>query len=191
MDELRTKVNKLIGRKEHIEKERKATKIAYTKALRDLSASEKTQIIIQSVAKQTQEMLSYRITELGTMALQAVMEDDRKLYLDIPEKRGKTEAEFFFDQNDRLTKPLEEDSGGAADITALALRPSLWTLKKPRLRAVMVLDEPLKNINDETRIMQGKAAEMIKLISTKLGIQFLIVTMLPELEEVADKVIKL
>jgi len=61
-------------------------------------------------------------------------------------------------------------------------------IQRPVPRKLLVLDEPFKNINDPTREMHQRAAEMVKEISQRLGIQFIIVTMLPELAEVADKV---
>lgn len=188
--ELRTKLNKLTGSRDTIAYNLRQSKVAYTKASRDLAATEEAQALLQHVAEKTQSLVRYHITELGSTALEAVFGGDIKLGLEFRVDKGKTVADLFFlrGPEGKLVDPLSSDSGGAADIAAMALRCSLWSLQKPRTRPVMILDEPLKNINDDSRKMHHKAAEMIKLISKKLRMQFLIVTALPELEEVADKV---
>lgn len=50
----------------------------------------------------------------------------------------------------------------------------------------MVLDEPGKDINDPTRGMHERFADMVRLVAGR-GVQFLVVTALPELEEAADR----
>ena len=190
--QLSSKVSELKGSRSTLKAQALDARKRHATAHRASKASEEAKAFLQLVAKQTQDQLRYHITELGTTALQAVFgTDDIALELEFVEKRGKTEAVIAFrNAEGLLTDPLEQDSGGAADIAALALRCSLWSLQKPRTRAVMVLDEPLKNINDPTREMQAKAAEMIQLISRRLGLQFIIVTMLQEIEDVAAKVFR-
>lgn len=188
--ELRTKLDRLTGSRDTVSSELKKTKVAFTKASRDLSATEEAQALIQLVAEKTQNLVRYHITELGSTALEAVFGGDIRLGLEFRQNAGKTVADIFFLRNGKPVDPLGSDSGGASDIAAMALRCSLWSLQRPRARPVMILDEPLKNINDDTRKMHRKAADMIKLISQKLGMQFLIITALPELEDVADKVFR-
>ncbi len=190
--ELRTKFDRLTGSRDTAALDLKKARLAYTKASRDLSATEEAQALLQLVAEKTQSLIRYHVTELGSTALEAVFGGDIRLGLEFRQNSGKTIADIFFlrGPGGKPVDPLGSDSGGASDIAAMALRCSLWSLKKPRTRPVMVLDEPLKNINDDTRKMHRKAAEMIQLISKKLRMQFLIITALPELEEVADKVFK-
>ena len=190
--ELRTKFDRLTGSRDTVALDLKKARLAYTKASRDLSATEEAQALLQLVAEKTQSLVRYHITELGSTALEAVFGGDIRLGLEFRLDKGKTVADLFFlrGPEGKPVDPISSDSGGAADIAAMALRCSLWSLQKPRTRPIMVLDEPLKNINDDTRKMHRKAAEMIQLISKKLRMQFLIITALPELEEVADKVFR-
>lgn len=190
---LKKAVERLKGKKELLGEQLKLARSSYVKAHRDLILSEKARSIIQIVAKNTQDNLRFHITGLGTMVLEAVFGKGMALDLTFEEKGGKTEASirFKYEGSNGSTDPLEADSGGASDLAAFALRCSLWSMNRPKLRPLLVLDEPFKNINDPTREMHKKAAEMVKRISETLGIQFIIVTALPELEEVADKIIKL
>lgn len=73
---------------------------------------------------------------------------------------------------------------GAVDIAAFALRVVSWSMSYPKLRNVIILDEPMKNLSKD---MQEKASMMIKEVSKKLGIQFIIVTHEDTLASYADK----
>lgn len=190
---MRSKLERLRGQRDHVRAEYGRARSGYVSAYRELAASEEARALVQRAAQMTQDQVRYHITELGTTALQAVFEDQIQLDLQFQEQRDKTVANLRFLRGDGLVgvDPVDADSGGACDVAAEALRDSLWYLRRPRTRAVMVRDEPFKNINDPSREMQRRAAEMVRQISDRLGIQFLVVTMLPELEDVADKVFEI
>ncbi|KKK86498.1 hypothetical protein LCGC14_2762610, partial [marine sediment metagenome] len=57
----------------------------------------------------------------------------------------------------------------------------------PKSRNVILLDEPLKNLSQN---MQDKASMMLKELSNRLGIQFIIVTHEDTLTEYADRVFR-
>lgn len=189
--DIKTAIERLKGAKAKTAADHKAARNKYVMYYRAAAATEEAQALLQKVAKETQDQLRYHITSLGSMALDAVFGDGTTLDLEFQEKAGKTVAVVkFLDSNGRPTDPLEQDSGGKADVAALALRCSMWSVKIPRPRALMVLDEPAKNINDDTREMHRKYAELVKEVSTRLGMQFIIVTQIQELEEVADRVFR-
>jgi DNA repair exonuclease SbcCD ATPase subunit len=142
--------------------------------------------IIQSVAKLTQQQLEIHIGELVSLALEAVFPHPYKLVLKFESRRNRSEADLLFqDANGNLLSPMEAVGGGVVDVAALALRIALWSLKRPRPRAVMIMDEPLRFLSSD---LQDRASRMLKEISSKLGIQFLIVTHEQNLLEAADKV---
>lgn len=189
--DLKAKIERLKGQRKQKEREYRNAQRAYVTAYRDSVTTEAARAIIQKAAQMTQDQLRYHITELGTMALQAVFEEDIGLDLQFTEHKDKTVAALKFLRGGMLTDPMEADSGGACDIASEALRDSLWYVQRPRTMTLMVRDEPAKNINDSSRDMQRRYAEMVRQVSDRLGLQFLIVTMLPELEDMADKVFKL
>lgn len=189
--ELTSTVERLKGQKLSLQRRLDEACMKSEQAQLEVKATEEAVGIIQLIASRTQDQIRYHITDLGSTALEAIFDTEIGLNLEFEEKRGKTEATLSFSREGQKIEPLESDSGGAVDIASFALRCSLMSLQKPRLRPLMVLDEPFKNINDSSREMQRKAAEMVSEISKKLGIQFIIVTMLPEFEETADKVFKI
>lgn len=144
--------------------------------------------LVQVVAQQTQQELQYRICELVTMALAAVFPEPYEFNIDFVIKRGKTEAEISFTRDGNKIDPMEGSGYGPVDVAAFALRIGLWNLQRPKSRNTIILDEPGKFISED---LQYKFAEMIKLVSDKLEIQFIIITHKPQLSEVADKVFKI
>jgi len=160
----------------------------HASAAQDLSDTQQAQALLQHVALTTQQQLRYHVTALGTLAMEAVFPEPVGLELQFKQNYGKTEAKLLFDRDGHLLDPLEEDSGGACNIAGLGLRASMREAQRPRTRPVVVMDEPGHDLNDATRTMHTKFAEMIKEVGDKLGVQFLVVTMIEELAEVGEKI---
>lgn len=148
-----------------------------------LDRVQNAQTIIQLVARQTQEQLKFHIESIVTMALESVFSEPYSFQVDFEVKRNQTEALCWFVRNEEKVDPLTATGGGAVDIAAFALRVTLWSLENTR--PVLVFDEPFRFVS---RDLQRKAGEMMKLLSEKLGIQFIVVTHNKDLVEVADKV---
>ena len=145
----------------------------------------KAQALIQKVAKETQQKLEYHIGNVVTMAQAAVFSDPYGFELEFVERRGKTECDIWFVKDGERMEPMFSSGGGALDIASFALRCAFWSLK--RTRSTIILDEPMKFLS---RDLQDKASEMIKMLSEKLGLQFIIVSHIDELISSADKVFR-
>lgn len=149
---------------------------------------EEAQVIIKEVAQITQKKFEYRISEIVTLALKAVFEENAYDFrVKIIPKRGKTEAHLLFVRDENEIDPIDASGGGAVDVASFALRVSLWALQNPRTRNVLILDEPFKNLSAN---YMPKAAEMLKLISSKLNIQIIMVTHNEKLIETSDKIFR-
>ena len=182
---LRSKIDKIKGQREYIEKEKEDMVAKKAELETRYEKLEAAQVIIQNVATLTQEKLSYHVSELVTLALQTVFPDPYDFVVDFVLKRGKTEADMFFERRDMRADPLTASGGGAVDVAAFALRVSLWSLRHKKSRPVMVLDEPFRFVSVD---LQDKASALLKEISDRLGIQFIIVTHEDELKKHADRV---
>lgn len=154
-----------------------------------LEKAEKARLIIQIVAQETQEQLEYRLNELVSLAMIAVFgKDAYSLNMQFQIKRGKTEAEPFFERNGKKRKPGYGTGFGPMDVASLVLRPTLWSLEDPKKRPIMIYDEPLRHLNDPTGNLHKKAAEMIRELSSKLALQIIIVTQNDDLCEAGDRI---
>ena len=154
----------------------------------EINFSEQAQIIIQKVAQETQKQLEWHISEIVTLALASTFDNSYIFKAEFVQRRSKTECDLFFERDGFKVDPVAEAGGGAVDVAAFALRVAMWSLAKSRWRNTLIFDEPFKNINDKTRRTHERVAEMVKVLSKKLKLQFIIITMIPELEEIADRV---
>lgn len=184
---LRQRVERLKGSRDNVQsKHDKLTvqvKGFISKALHISEARE----LLAIVALETQEQLRYHISEIVTLAMDAVLDEPYALEVDFVPKRGKTECELWFVRDGERIKPMDASGGGAVDVAAFALRVAIWSLRAQRTRAVIILDEPFRFLSSN---LQPRAGGMLKELSTRLGIQFIMVTHSEALAESADKILQ-
>lgn len=187
---IRNKLERHKGRRDQLRRELDACRDKEVQLEKDSKTIQKAQGIIQAVAQATQKELEYHISDLGSLALESVFQDPYRLGLSFGLRRNKSEADLYFykEGEEERIDPLTSCGGGDADVASLALRISLLGLHRPGLRKTLVLDEPFKYLNDKTRTIHKKAAAMLKMVSEKLGLQIIVVTLLPEMIETADRV---
>lgn len=171
-----TQLDRLKGRREQVELNQASTQNLLTDIEAEQQDLEVAQAIVQTVAKATQEELEYHVSELVSLALEAVFPEPYKLGLDFELRRGKTEADLYFidpEEPDVKIDPLSGVGGGVVDVASWGLRVACWSLKTNRTRPTVVMDEPFRFLSSD---LQEKASVMLKELSDRLGIQFIIVT---------------
>ena len=144
------------------------------------------QAFLQDVAQKTQSKLKLQIEDIVNLALETCFPNEYEFRIDFNVSRGKTEAELIF--LSKLTgnkiDPMNASGGGVVDLTSFALRIACYTLQY-NINNVIVLDEPFRFIS---RDLQDKSGQILKSLSQKLGLQIIMVTHIPELVNVADKI---
>jgi DNA repair exonuclease SbcCD ATPase subunit len=188
LKEIRTSIIETKGRRAEAKQTLSSTQFAVDTLTKEIKRSEKAQAIIQKVAKDTQSQLEYHISDIVTLALDTVFDEKYKFKIEFVIKRNKTECELVFEKDGEVMDPMEDDAGGAVDVASFALRIALWTLQAPRSRNTIILDEPFKFLSKDLR---PRASELLKELSTRLKLQFIIVTHLDELTECADRIFKI
>ena len=183
IEELRRKLIKQTVEKETLQKNLAETKSSLEKEEMFLDNCQKARTIVQIVAQETQAKVEYHISNLVSMALSSVFPDPYEFALRFAQRRNKTEADLLFVKDGKEGYPLDMSGGGPIDVASFALRVATWSIKSTR--RTMVLDEPGKFIS---RDLQIKFSEMIKHLSSSLGLQFIIVSHVPEITEAADKI---
>lgn len=143
--------------------------------------------IIKEVGKKTQEQLKFQMSDIVSLALESVMDDPYTLVMDFVERRNKIECDLLFEKDGERMQPLDDSGGGTADVASFALRVASWSLQLPKTRNTIILDEPFKFLD---KSKHNKASQIIKEISKKLGIQFIIITHEEKLAEAADRIFK-
>lgn len=184
MKELRQTLERLRGKQQTLEQQLLQTQTKIKNDKRSLRKHERAREIVREVGLKTQQELQYHISDITSLALDAVFEDPYTLEAEFVERRGKTECDLWFVRNNKRIDPIDASGGGAVDIAAFALRVASWSMQTPHSRPTIILDEPLKNLSIE---YQKKGSQMLKEVSEKLGIQFIIITHESVLAEYADK----
>lgn len=187
LNKYRKQLERNIGKKESIEERIINTKSIIITLKKEIRYSEQSQIIIQKIAQETQENLSWKLSEIVTLALNSIFDDPYTFQVEFIIKRGKTEVEFKLLKDGNEYHPTNDTGGGVVDVVSFALRIVMWSLKKPRTRNTIILDEPFRFLSRE---LQPKASLLLQELSNKLNLQFIMVSHSEDLIEGADKVFK-
>lgn len=147
--QLRQSLERKKGRKDELQRQIQRSRGIIRSTRQEYHASEKARIIIQTVAQNTQQELQYQLSELPKLALSGVFDNPYEFEVAFELRRGKTEADFWFVRSGARLNPKESTGLGSVDIAGAALRPSLWSLRSPRNRASIWLDEPFKHLKGE------------------------------------------
>lgn len=172
--ELRNKLEQQKGRRDQVEQDIEAARRRRLKLRSNLKHHEKAREIVNQVGLHTQQQLQYHISEITSLALDAVFDNPYELVVEFVQRRNKTECDLWFKRGDSRVEPLDASGYGAVDIAAFALRAATWSMRTPRSRSVLILDEPFKHLKQEET--NRRALEMIKEISRKLNLQIIMVS---------------
>jgi len=187
IQEYRKKLEQQKGELAHVDHSVKTTQQSLRKLKQDLRRHEQAREIVRHVGLKTQEQLQYHISEITTLALNAVFEDPYELITEFVERRNKTECDLYFMRDNEKIDPITAAGVGAVDVAAFALRITSWTMQQKKSCNTIILDEPFRFLSED---YQEQASMMIKELSERLGIQFIIVTHEQTLTEYADKIFK-
>ena len=154
---------------------------------------EQAQVIIMETAQQTQQQLEFHISNIVSLAQAAVFDDPYTCQIEFVQKRNQTEADISLVRNGaKVEDPLSGAGGGACDVAGFGLRVALWSLKSPKTRPILILDEPFSRLKGRDANM--KAIQMVKTVADKLNLQVLMVSdervSLEDIEKGADNIIR-
>lgn len=185
IQQLRNLLEQQKGKKLQIEQTIRTLKTEIRDQQQALTFHEKAREVIRDVGLKTQQSLQFHISDVVSSALAAVFEDPYELKVEFVQRRNKTECDLTFVRGDLEIDPIEASGVGAIDVAAFALRIASWTMNRPRTHNTIILDEPFRFLS---KGYQEEASRMVKELSRKLGIQFIIVTHEDVLTSYADKV---
>lgn len=141
---------------------------------KSLIRHEKAREIVREVGMKTQQQLQYHISDITSLALEAVFPNPYNLTVEFVQRRNKTECDLFFEREGEKINPISDSGLGAVDVASFALRVASWSMMRPRTRNVMILDEPFKHLKGAEA--NKKVLDMINEISKKMGLQIIMVS---------------
>jgi hypothetical protein len=193
VQELRNKLEREKGKRIEVESTIFNLETEIQEKKRELRKHEQAREIVREVGQRTQEQLSVHISDIASMALDAVFPEPYELMIEFVPRRNKTECDIYFMRDDNKVKPLEASGIGAVDVAAFALRIASWSMQLPHTRPLILLDEPFKHLKGVEPNKQ--VLGMIHEISRKMGIQIITVSdeRIPreDIVEAADKVFEI
>jgi len=184
--ELRRKVDELLTRRDILCESADKLVSKRKKYESRHSAAIKAREILFHVAQDTQKSIEQNIGRIVSLALNAIFDEPYDFKIEFVKRRNKMECDLFLESNGEKMIPSDSVGGGVLDVISFSLRLAFVMLSQSR--RILILDEPMKNLS---RNYQPKAAEMIKMLSEKLGIQVIMTTHIPEFISSADKLFEL
>ena len=189
---LRSVVDELKGKGKALTNELKGYNERLTASHRDKIRWERAREIIKQTGLDTQQQLQFHISNLTTMAMEAVFADPYTVTVEFVTRRNKTECDIYFERRGSVRDPMDSTGLGAADVAGFALRVAAWCIQKDKTRPILVLDEPLSHLKGV--VENRKAIQMMQEISKRLGIQIISVSderaPIEDIEDGADKVFR-
>lgn len=171
--QLRTQTNQLLSNYQHGCQQVKEEKEHLLTAQQHLTASQEAQLLFQEVAKQVQQSVHQEITKVVTHCLSTIFEDSYEFAILFEKKRGKTEARPVFYRDGNELDPLTAAGGGVCDVASFALRLACLMMQRPRVRRLLVLDEPFRHLSKN---YHPKVITLLETLTERLGLQILMVT---------------
>lgn len=138
-----------------------------------LNHIDQSRSIMQLVAEGVQATAHKQITNIVSKCLETIFEDPYEFLIKFEQKRGKTEANLIFIRDGNEIDPIYSSGGGVLDVASFALRLACLVLSKPKKRKILIMDEPYKMLSVE---YLDRVAQLLKLMSEELDVQFIIVT---------------
>ena len=152
---------------------------------KELERHEEAKEIVRAAGQKTQEAISYHLSDITSLAMDAIFTNPYELVVEFVQRRNKTECDLFFRRNGQNADPMDSTGGGDVDVASFALRIACWAMNRPRTSNTIILDEPFHFLSED---LQEKASAMLKEVSKKLKIQFIIVTHKDNLTAYGDRV---
>lgn len=172
IEKLRTRFERKKGKAEQIELLINQAKTRLKENKKNMLLHEQALEIIKNVGIKTQSQLSYNISEIVGMAMEAILDNPYAIELDFVDKRNKPECNIYFVRGKKRINPFFA-GGGAQDVAAFALRVATWSMQLTKSRNILILDEPFKLLKGEAA--NKRMLEMVSEVSKRLGVQIIMV----------------
>ena len=165
-------------------------RIEIAKEKSSIEILQKAKAVLIQIGEETQREIKAYIEETVTLALQSVYGDDYKFIIEFDySKREQVEISFYVEHLEIKLEPRKDTCGGGViDVCSFALRMVCLTLEEPNVEAVLILDEPFKNVSAKFIPLVG---QMIVDITEMLNLQIIMVTHVDGFIETANNIIYL
>jgi len=146
---------------------------------------EKSKQFLINFTEDMRDKIKVKLESLANSGLAAVFTDKKMEFMIVSNKTKQGLKYDLYVATDGTITPLTDAKGGGVlDVITLCLRISFVKLFSGQLRQTIILDEPFKNL-DGVRLQN--AVTWLAQVSKELDIQFIIITHISDLIDIADK----
>ncbi len=175
------------GQHKRLKQEREACRARLHELQEQSEIYEQVILLMQQTSEHARQTARERIERLVTSSLQAVFGGDYTFRIELTEKAGRPEAEFYVvshrGEEALRTRPQDSRGGGVVDVVSLALRIAMLEAYRPRVEGALILDEPAKHVSED---FITPTAQFLKRVSESFGRQVIMVTHNAHLSETAE-----
>lgn len=177
------------GQAEELGRQKREAEKRRDEVRRRLEVLQQVKILFQESSAFAREQARQQVEHMVTQALQYTFGPDIAFKVELLERRGQPEAEFYVVSSyggvEVKTRPEDARGGGVVDVVSMALRMALLETSLPPLPGPLLLDEPGKHVSRE---FAPNLARFIKSLADAFGRQVLMVTHNRHFTETADRV---
>ncbi len=141
--------------------------------------------VLNKLARASKEDLDRMVEGLLTHAVTSVWGDGYEFKVVTTEKRGTTADELVLMKNGKSVPIMEGHGGGVVNVVAFVLRLIFILKSKRPMRKIVFLDEPFSYVSAG---LQPAVGELLRELTRKLQIDFVIVSHLDTIQRYADRV---
>lgn len=148
--------------------------------------------LLTSLAESRRKETVERVERVVTAALRSVFGPDIEYRITVKVSRGVVSmfGEVGKMTNRGLSRKLEwfrADSlaGGVVDVLSFAIRAAVLMLHRPRLRPILIADEPFKHVSERHL---PAVAKMLETVARESGLQLIVISHEPQIADCAGRV---
>lgn len=189
----RSEVSKAIGRRDALRSQATDARDRFSGSTSRLADLEGAHALLSALCESRRKEVVRTVERVVTAALRSVFGRGVRYRLTVSAGRGAIQmvGEVGYTRTPRGQKPevhwytADSLAGGVVDVLSFALRTAVLMLHRPRLRPVLIADEPFKHVSAENL---PAVASMLATLAERTGIQFIIISHEEEIAEEADRV---
>jgi DNA repair exonuclease SbcCD ATPase subunit len=142
-----------------------------------LKAAKEAKEIMAEVSKLLHVEVQHKLTHIVNRLMTIVFDDPYKLVITFESRANRQEAYLLLERDGEQIDPLSSVSGGVIDVAAFGLRLAVILMRGGS--KTLVFDEPFRFVSQDRREI---LAEVLEQLTTKYGVQIIMVTHHPEFE---------
>lgn len=176
-------LSRLEGRADTLKQQLGEARAAAYQQAAEADECAKVLAVLRGLEAAWRERIEGGIASIISHGLSVVFGEPIEVVLETTTFRDTTSMEILIRQNGALSSVLDAKGGSLVQVLGFLWRLFLTVTAQPPLARVLVLDEPFAMVSEEYR---PALAELLRELSTRLGVQFLIITHEKELTDAAD-----